>query len=129
MANYKPKLTEAQLKRQIGDYLEYGMNQGNWYYDRLNSGEIVAIFGQSRRRITLCREGTADFYIIRKLNEKPLRIIFLELKSDKGKTSPAQNAFKKLVEIQGAEYAVIRSTEKLEEILGGVSEDNKSYTY
>ena len=122
------KLTEAQLKRQIGDYLEYGTNQGRWYASRLNSGIAYVKRGDKYYAITLCREGTADFMVMRAIYFEPkpravipktksCRVIFLELKGDKGKTSPAQNAFKILVEAQGCSYFVIRSIEELENVL------------
>ena len=121
-------MREKDLKLAVSEYLEYGTNQGKWYADRLNSGEAIVIAGQSRRRITLCREGTADFIVIRR-NRSPYNdwggtvaccfanIIFIELKGDKGKQSPEQGAFQKLVESQGAEYAIIRSIDELEAIL------------
>ena len=46
-----------------------------------------------------------------------VRLIFLELKGDKGKQRPEQKEFQKLVENQGASYFIIRSLEDLEEIL------------
>lgn len=135
MQNYKPKISESQLKLAVSDYLEYGLNQGKWYADRLNSGEIIAVAGNSRRRIKLCREGTADFMVIKARpiarlaladSKEPIgwahdvigcRLIFLELKSDKGKQSPEQGAFQKLAEAQGAEYHIIRSLEDLQAVL------------
>ena len=121
-------MREAELKTAVSDYLEYGTNQGKWYADRLNSGEVIVVAGQSRRRVKLCREGTADFMILRAVHSDPkpraiipkidsCRVIFIELKGDKGKTSPAQNAFKLLVEMQGAKYEEVRSIEELEIIL------------
>lgn len=114
-------MKEKDLKLAVSEYLEYGTNQGRWYADRLNSGEVIVIAGESRRRVILCREGTADFMIligdIDSMLRPRCRVIFLELKGAKGKTSPAQNAFKILVEEQGASYFVIRSVEELESVL------------
>ena len=117
-------MKEKDLKLAVSEYLEYGTNQGKFYADRLNSGEVIVMAGQNRRRVKLCREGTADFMVIRArryFRNMPLvitpQVIFLELKGEKGKTSPAQNAFKLLVEAQGAEYEVLRSIEELEEVL------------
>lgn len=113
-------ITEAELKKAVDDYLTYAMNQGKLYFDRLNSGEIIVVAGQSRRRITLCREGTADFFVLTKYQCGLWipRIIFLELKSKKGKSTPEQGAFKKLVEEQLGEYYIIRSIEEVMDIIG-----------
>ena len=123
MQNCKPVLTEAQLKRQVQDYLEYGTNQGKWLYLRLNAGDFIEIRGETRRRIKGCPEGTSDLLVIKgrfmedgRRFGRP-RVHFIELKSARGKQSPAQGAFQKLVETQGASYFVIRSVEELEEIL------------
>ena len=123
MQNLKPKISERQLKLAVEDYLQYGMNQEKWYFDRLNSGSLLTQRGQNTYRVNLCREGTGDFMVIRKWwpqgapNKWETRVLFLELKGEKGKTSPAQNAFKILVESQGASYVVIRSIDGLEKAL------------
>ena len=116
-------MREKDLKLAVSQYLEYGTNLGRWYADRLNSGEVIVVAGQSRSRIKLCREGTADFIVIRKdpIAIKMIafpQVIFLELKGDKGKQRPEQGAFQKLVEAQGAEYHIVRSVEEVAEILG-----------
>lgn len=117
-------MKEADLKLVVSEYLQYGHNQGRWYADRLNSGEVIVVAGQSRRRVKLCREGTADFMVIQKATivgldriEDCIRVIFLELKGNKGKQRPEQGAFQKVVESQGASYFIIRSIEDLENIL------------
>ena len=129
-------MKEKDLKLAVSEYLQYGTNQGKWYADRLNSGEVIVVVGQSRRRVKLCREGTADFMVIQRKTFqfshfiRPgeddettawfpyCRVTFLELKGDKGKQRPEQGAFQKLVEAQGAEYYIIRSIEELEKVLG-----------
>ena len=117
-------MKEADLKRAVWDYLQYGMNQGKWYFDRLNSGAIYEKRGQKTYGVQLCREGTADFMVIRArryFNNAPQviapEIIFLELKGDKGKQRPEQGAFQKLIEAEGAEYYIVKSIEELETIL------------
>lgn len=119
-------MKEADLKLAVSEYLQYKTNLGELYADRLNSGEVIVVVGQSRRRVKLCREGTADFFVLKTFRcglEIP-RIIFLELKSEKGKQRPEQAAFQKLVKAQGAEYYIIRSIEELEKVLGNVIPDN-----
>jgi len=114
------EIKEADLKLAVSEYLQYGTNQGRWYADRLNSGEVIVIAGQSRRRVKLCREGTSDFFVFRSVNiggASFLKLMFLELKSEKGKQRPEQVAFQKIVEAQGASYFIIHSIENLEAIL------------
>ena len=106
-------MREADLKLAAAEYLEYLTNQGYLYADRLNSGEVIEVRGKTRRRIKLCRKGTADFYVLRGGHA-----IFLECKKGKtGKQSPEQRAFEILVKEQGASYYLIRSIEELDIIL------------
>jgi len=107
------KESEADLKRTVTDYLEYQQNAGKLLYFRLNAGDFIELRGNTRRRVKGCMAGTSDLEIIK--DGKP---IFIELKSAKGKISPEQNAFKILVEEQGASYSIVRSLEELEKILG-----------
>ncbi len=128
-------ITEAQIKLAVADYLTYKMNLGELYFDRLNSGEVIVVAGKSRRRIKLCREGTADFIVLMKKTFqfchtiRPARegettawfpyckVIFLEVKSEKGKQRVEQSVFQKIVESFGARYIIIRSIEELAECL------------
>ena len=108
--------SEAQLKRACEDYLQYQENLDNLMWDRLNSGEIIALNRDgSHRRIDLCRPGTADLYVL-----KHGQLLFLELKVEKGKQSEEQEAFEELARRHGAWYFVIRDVEGLERVLEGV---------
>ena len=117
--NAKPSLTESQIMRVVNDYLQYAQNQGKLYYTRLNSGSAFVKRGNKFYRIQLCDEGTSDFFVLTKFQCGLWipRIIFIEVKSEKGRVSPAQNAFKLLVEAQLAEYVIVRSIEELEVVL------------
>ena len=118
-------MKEADLKLAVSEYLQYGTNQGKWYADRLNSGAVYVKRGDRTYGVQLCREGTADIMVLDSgkppaleyANNNP-RIIFLELKGDKGKQRPEQGAFQRLIEAQGAEYYIVRSVEDVMEILG-----------
>jgi len=115
-------LRESDLKLAVSEYLEYGVNQGRWYADRLNSGSVLVKRGEKTYRVNLCREGTADFMVFLKANlggADFLKLIFLELKGKKGKQRPEQAAFQKIVEAQGAEYFVVRDMETVQGILEG----------
>ena len=117
-------MLERDLKRAVRDYLQYKTNLGEIYADQLFSGEAIEVRGETRRKIQGCRAGTADFFVL--YSGKPItleyannnpRVIFLELKSEKGKQRLEQGAFQKVVENQGAEYHIVRSIEDLENIL------------
>lgn len=117
-------MKEADLQRAVSDYLQYQMNLGKLYFDRLNSGSILTKRGKNTYRVSLCREGTADFMVVKgwetdrfSISDLISEIIFLELKGTKGKQRPEQKEFQELVEAQGAEYYVVRSIEELEDIL------------
>ncbi len=113
-------MTEADLKRCISDYLQIGTSQGRFYADRLNSGEVIEVRGNTRRRVKLCRTGTADFFVL-KLSDcmdcVGCRVIFLEVKGDKGMQRQEQKDFQELIEAQGGEYYIVRSLEEVQEIL------------
>ena len=128
-------MKESELKRAVEDFLQYEMNAGKLYFDRLNSGNLISLKGKKPYRIKLCREGTADFMVIRlkqfqfshKIRPEEdseatawfphCGVIFLELKGEKGKQRHEQKEFQSLVEAQGADYFIIRSIEELEDIL------------
>jgi len=114
-------MKEAELKLAVSQYLEYKTNLGELYADRLNSGAIYEKRGDRVYGVKLCREGTADFVVLKGDIDTMLRprcrIIFLELKGEKGKQSPEQAEFQKLVEAQGASYFIIRSIEELQGVL------------
>jgi len=108
-------ITEGELKLAVSDYLQFAQNQGKLYFDRLNSGDFIEVRGKTRRRVTGCRKGTADFFVLTKYKCGLWipRIIFLELKSPRGRSTPEQGAFKKMVEDQLAEYHIVRSIEEV----------------
>lgn len=119
-------MIESDLKRTTEDYLQYKMNAGELYFDRLNSGEVIVVASNSRRRVKLCREGTADFMVLQvdllwdgvhATRIPACRVIFLELKSAKGKQRPEQERFQRDVEVQGAEYHIIRDVDDLINLL------------
>lgn len=110
-------LREADIKRAIDDYLQYGQNAGKWLFLRLNSGEFIEVRGETRRRIKGCPAGTSDFLVIREADFEGHDVIFLEVKSPTGKQSKEQIIFQALAEAQGAEYHLIRSVEELQKIL------------
>ena len=114
-------MKEAELKSAVEEYLQYKQNAGELVYLRLNTGEFIELRGDTRRRVKGCPKGTADLLVLMGAGGFVgcLRVIFLELKSEKGRSSPEQAAFGKLVEMQGCEYHIVRSIEEMEEVLNG----------
>ena len=131
----KVEISEAEIKNACEEWLQYQQNLGNLFYLRLNSGRAFVKRGDKYYAIQLCEAGTADFFVLKKetlpIHHIPCesrnlsqatevvfaRIIFLEIKSAKGKLRTEQKCFKTLVEGFGAEYYIIRSIEELAEIL------------
>ncbi len=123
-------VSEADVKRAVEDRLQFAQNQGHLMYLRLNSGELIAVAGDTRRRIKLCPTGTADFVVFQGLGVKATyraiiesptmpfcRVTFLEIKSSKGKQSPEQGAFEILAKMFNCRYFIIRNADELEGIL------------
>lgn len=122
------KLNEAAVKKAVADRLEIGQAQGHWLYLRLNSGELIAAAGETRRRIKLCPPGTADFVVFQGAFAQATRgiestaipiclVTFIECKSSKGKQSPEQRAFEILAHMFNCRYFIVRDADELAEIL------------
>ena len=113
------ELSEAQIKKAVSDYLTILQNQGKLWFERLNSGSILAKKGDRVYKVQLCREGTADFIVIfywhplGAPNKGSVVVWFFEIKDNKGKQTPAQVDFQRLVETQYCHYAVIRSVDEI----------------
>jgi len=111
-------LLEKELKRTVTEYLQYQQNAGNLMWFPMNSGKAFVKRGDKEYKIQLCDEGTADLLILRKWKVGVFcEVLFIELKSARGRQSPAQGSFQKLVESQGASYSIVRSLEELEKVL------------
>ena len=123
----KLKISEASVKSAVEARFQIAQNQGQLVYLRLNSGELIAMAGESRRRIKLCPTGTADFVVFQGMwtilaalnHQTPFvcRVTFLEIKSSTGKQSPDQKAFQQSVEQQNCRYYLVNDASQLEEIL------------
>jgi len=114
-------MKESDLKLAVADYLQILQNQGKLVYLRLNAGDFIEVRGNSRRRVKGCPAGTADFVGIMGACDAYIvdKVFFLELKSAKGRQTKEQLAFQEMVEMQGAQYYIIRNIEELMEVLDG----------
>jgi len=125
-------VSEADVKKGVEDYLTIQQNLGNLMYLRLNSGELIALAGETRRRIKLCSPGTYDFVIFQPTNHtlyyqtalvggcepvKACRVTFIETKSSKGKTTEAQDRFAEEARKMNCRCFVVRDADQLKEIL------------
>ncbi|HAJ32486.1 MAG TPA: hypothetical protein DCK79_03835 [Candidatus Atribacteria bacterium] len=92
---YKPIPNETSIKKQIKDYLSYL----GWYSFPLMQG-----LGSQK--------GLPDRIAI-----KDSRVLFLEIKTLKGKQSEGQIEFEKIIKSYGGEYYVVRSIEDVDKII------------
>ena len=119
----KLNTSEADTKKTCEDYLQYGMNQGKWWFTRLNSGIAYVKHGEKYYAVKLCEKGTADMVVITNNgrydapNKMYPIVDFIEFKSEKGRTSRFQDEFAELVRKQACGYHVIRSLEDLRAIV------------
>jgi len=107
-------ITEAQVKRAIVDRLQLAKNQGQLTYFRMNAGGTVVNEEDHRYFYQGCPKGTAAYLVLKKG-----RTIFLELKRPGGKQTKAQKEFEAMVKEHDAEYYLVDSVDKLEEVLDG----------
>ena len=91
----KIKLTENDVKHQVKDYLYL---KGYFHFP------ILQGLG--------ARKGIPDIIAI-----KNNRVLFLEIKSPKGKQSEWQKQFQELIEGNGGEYYIVRSLDDLIKII------------
>ena len=97
-------MSESEILRDIEEYLQYLKNQGKIWYMRCNSGMAYLGSGKHRYAVKLAPEGTADLLV---LNDT--RVIWIEVKDEKGKQSEAQVEFQKEIEALECEYIIARS--------------------
>ncbi|KKM07923.1 hypothetical protein LCGC14_1729110 [marine sediment metagenome] len=115
------ELTEAQVKYAVNEYLETMMAMGKLYFERLNAGNFIEVRGETRRRIKGAKKGTSDFFVIQGgegAHELLTFVTFVEVKSSKGKQSPDQLEFEEMITKYHCRYAVVRSVDELQEVLG-----------
>ena len=113
-------MKEADLKKTVIDLLQYKQNLGELVFFRLNSGDFIEVRGDTRRRIKGCMKGCADILVLRKNKYADIvypKVLFLELKSEKGKQTLEQKEFQQLVTGDGISYYIIRSIEEVESLL------------
>ncbi len=109
------EMSEAQVKKHIDDRLKYYQSQNKLYFSRMNAGVVFT----ERRRVRLGQKGVSDYIVFMNCFAFPKiqRVIFLEIKSAKGKQSPGQADFQALITKMGYEYCIIHNIKELESLL------------
>jgi len=121
----KIKISEANIIRAIGDYLQIQKNQGKLMFIRNNSGAIPISDGKNKRRyIKFGDKGSPDFLVWKleyyRYNFQMLiraDSIAFEVKSENGKQSKAQKEWQDDFENVGASYYIVRSVDEVIDIL------------
>ncbi len=115
------KITEAEVKKGVEDYLQYQMNQGKLWFERMNAGDFIEVRGETRRRIKGAKKGTADFIVIQSgvYGKSSLLsfVTFIEVKATKGKQKPEQKEFEEMIVGFNCQYEIVRSVDELMEVL------------
>jgi hypothetical protein len=108
---------EADLQRAVVVALRFALPKGAIIHHCANEVTEAGPRGAKRQAILVgmgVHPGFADLVIL-----CDRRVLFLELKSLKGKLSPAQEAFRDAVLVQGFGWALVRS---LDDALGALAD-------
>jgi len=110
---------EGELKKAIEDNLQLRMNRGELFWDRLNSGAIFPHYGGKTYKVKLCREGSADIFVLAAGDMTGCRVLYLEMKTRKGKQGEEQRHFEEDVTMFGAQYALVRTFDEYLKVIEG----------
>ena len=108
---------EADLQRAVLSALRFALPKGAIIHHCANEVAQAGPRGAKRQAILQGMGVHAGFADLMVLSEG--RVLFLELKSSKGRLSPAQQAFRDAVEAQGFAWALVRS---LDDALGALAD-------
>jgi len=108
---------EADLQRAVVSALRFALPKGAVIHHCANEVAQAGPRGAKRQAILQGMGVHAGFADLIVLSEG--RVLFLELKSPKGRLSPAQQAFRDAVEAQGFAWALVRS---LDDALGALAD-------
>ena len=109
---------EADLQRAVVSALHFALPQGTIIHHSANEVSEAGPRGARKQAILVGMGIHAGFADLMVLCEG--RVLFLELKSLKGRLSPAQEAFRDTVLAQGFGWALVRS---LEDALGALADN------
>jgi hypothetical protein len=113
------KVTEQELHFQVADYLRLALPTQTVWHHSPNEGRRRPQYNKKLARLGL-RAGWPDIEIVHKG-----RIIFIELKTPKGRVSPAQKQCHNDLMLAGAVVKICRSFQEVQDFLtmsiGGIN--------
>jgi len=116
-AKAKRETPEADIQRAIVSALRFVLPSGSIVHHSANEVTQVGPAGVKRQAILAGIGVTAGFADL--IVHSQGKVLFLEVKSATGSLSPAQAAFRDIVQTQGFAWALVRS---IEDALGALSE-------
>ena len=113
-------MTEAELHKLIVDYLQIALPAGSVVHHSPNEGRHKVAYRAKQKRLGM-RAGWPDLelFIDRAWwrADLPWSPIFLEIKTPKGRVSPAQTAVHAELQAAGCAVEIVRSVEDVTEVL------------
>lgn len=112
-------MKESILMRHIKDYLQYCENMGKLLWTRLNAGDIYYNYfckkemKTKKHKINLVKKGFPDILIVLPKG----KIIFLEVKKEKGKQTEEQREVEEKLKKLGHDYVLIKSIADFQSML------------
>jgi len=107
-------MKESDIQRLILDWLA----ANRIWHIRLNAGAMFGSYKGKKWAVRFGRPGQADILVIKHHGSTCHRVIWIEVKNEKGKQSAAQEAFEREVNQQGHYYILARSLEDVTALLG-----------
>ena len=114
---HKRAKPEADIQRTIVSALRFVLPSGAIVHHAANEVTQAGVAGARRQAILVGMGVTPGFADLIVLAQG--KVLFLEVKSATGSLSPAQEAFRDAVQVQGFPWALVRS---IEDALGALSE-------
>ena len=106
-------MKESIIQRSVMDYLRMVEKQQGLYFFRANSGAFKTERGNF---VKTGKAGLSDIVCIQKKPDHA-RILFLEVKNEKGRQSKTQKEAEEAVTYCGAEYHIIRSIGDIKRVI------------
>lgn len=106
-------MKEFDLQKAVTQFLMICVAPSEMTWRAVPNGEYRSPRTAGRLKASGVRPGVGDF----SCTLAGGRAAWIELKTDKGRQSPAQREFQKAEEALGARYAVVRSLDELQSVL------------
>lgn len=113
-------MNEAELHKLIVDYLQIALPAGSVVHHSPNEGRHKVAYRAKQKRLGM-RAGWPDLELFIDRTwwraDLPWSPIFLEIKTPKGRVSPAQTAVHAELQAAGCAVEIVRSVEDVTEVL------------